>query len=473
MTSSDSPLSLAWLRRDLRLRDNTALAKAGEDGQVVVLFVFDTTILDRLEDRDDLRVSFIHASLRELTRELESRGSCLLVRHGDPREEVPRVAALLGVRSVHAARDYEPGARARDEAVSSALRAQGIAFHTHKDQLIYHEDEILNGEGLPFRVFTPYKKAWLRRFTAPDHPPLFEIREQPSASVDFASTDLILPFVQPWELSDLGFTAHSGIPTPGEAGAEKRLRAFASRIARYHEDRDFPARDGTSQLSVDLRFGTMSIRRLVRLAVDESGDGAAMWLSELIWREFYAMILFHFPHVAHSAFRPEYRALPWPGTEEHFAAWCEGRTGYPIVDAGMRELRQTGRMPNRVRMITAMFLTKDLLVDWRRGEAWFARHLLDFDLASNNGGWQWSAGTGCDAQPWFRIFNPVLQSRRFDPEGDYIRRWVPELASLDASLIHWPHDSAHAPRHYPPPIVNHAERKALVTALFSSARHSG
>lgn len=468
--------AICWIRRDLRLSDHAALAAAcAAAREVIPAFIFDTTILDRLEDRDDRRVTFIHRSLRELDRTLRDEyGSMLIVRHGDPRREIPRLAEELGAEAVFINHDYEPAAKERDAAVAEALREAGRTLESFKDQVVYEGMEIVTGVGSPFKVFTPYRNAWLRRVASGEdaidpllehHPDLRRLA--PRASIE--------RFATPWSIEEIGFRESTLWLQPGERAARERLEGFMESLDNYHELRDRPALDGTSGLSVHLRFGAISIRELVRRAIGRSSAGARKWLDELIWREFYQMILDCFPHVATSTFRPEYASMRWPGREEHFEAWRQGRTGYPIVDAAMRHFNATGWMHNRLRMIVASFLMKDLLLDYRLGESYFARHLLDFDLASNNGNWQWAASTGCDAQPYFRIFNPIAQSKRFDPDGSFIRRHSPELAGFSDRLIHFP---AAAPLQqqrsagcivgvdYPAPIVDHAAQRELALQMF-------
>jgi len=470
--------ALVWFRRDLRDFDHAALHAALHDAaRVHALFVFDRAILDALDDPADRRVEFILASVRELDDSLRARGGTLIVRHGLACDVVPSMASALGVDVVHVNRDYEPAAIARDEAVAAALAERGIDFVAHKDQVIFERDEVLTRAGTPFTVFTPYRKAWQARL-APQHLAAHDCDATPGC-LAAAPPELDVPLPS---LDDLGFRATDlatlGVPT-GMSGGARQLAAFGHRIDAYATARDIPADDATSRLSVHLRFGTVSVRALARLAHDRTlradAAGAATWLSELVWRDFYAQLLWHHPHVVLHAFRRELDDLPFPNDPRHVAAWCEGRTGYPLVDAGMRELNATGFMHNRLRMITASFLVKDLLVDWRVGERYFARKLLDYDLASNNGGWQWAASTGCDAQPWFRIFNPVTQSRRFDPDGAYIRRWVRELAALPAAAIHEPWSADPAvlaagnvvlDRDYPPPIVDHAVARGAALELY-------
>ncbi len=470
--------ALVWFRRDLRDYDHAALHRALATARdVYCAFVFDTEILDRLPSRRDRRVEFIHGSVRELDAAVRRRGGALVVRHGRARDEIPRLAAELGVERVFANRDYEPSARERDTAVERALAAQGVGWEACKDQVIFDTDEVMAQSGAPFRVFTPYRAAWLRRLAPRDV-------ESCATSGDFAMPPAELDGGVP-DLAALGFerTNLSALGVvPGMRGGAARFADFRDRIDRYRETRDYPAVKGPSYLSVHLRFGTVSIRELVHFAHARSllpgGDGAAAWLSELVWHEFYAMIIWHYPHAANRAFKPEFERLAFVDDPTRLAAWRDGRTGYPIVDAAMRQLATTGYMHNRLRMIAASFLVKDLLVDWRLGERHFADALLDYDLASNNGGWQWAASTGCDAQPYFRIFNPVTQSKRFDPNGAFIRRYVPEIAALDDDAIHAPWLASTAVqrerkvvvgRDYPAPIVDHACARAQALALFRSA----
>ncbi len=470
---------LFWFRRDLRAEDNAGLAAAlAAASQVHCVFVFDRDILDRLEDRHDRRVEFIWHSVAELDRALRQHGGGLNVLHARAREAIPALAGALGVDAVFTNHDYEPEAIERDDAVRAALAASGIVFRTFKDQVIFERDEVLTAGGTPFSVFTPYKNAWLRRLTADDaRASPFSPRAGQLVPPAPAST---LP-----PLGAMGFVAGvldlAALPA-GSSGAERLFSDFLSRIDRYHEARDYPAVRGPSYLSVHLRFGTIPIRRLVREAwqrCQEGSRGAEVWLSELIWRDFYFQILAHHPRVVTESFKPEYDAIRWRDDPEGFAAWCEGRTGYPIVDAAMRQLNQTGYMHNRLRMVAASFLTKHLLVDWRRGERYFAAKLNDYDLAANNGGWQWAASTGCDAQPYFRIFNPINQSQKFDPEGKFIRRYVPELARLSDADIHAPWlmkpvearaRSFEVGRDYPAPIVDHAAARARALATFKAVR---
>lgn len=472
--------ALMWFRRDLRSDDNAALYAALKDSRrVFCVFVYDTEILDALPVRTDRRVEFICQSVTELGRTLDAAGGQLITLHGPARTEIPHLAAALGVQAVYANHDYEPQAVARDAAVAQALQAAGIAFLTRKDQVIFEKDEVLTLGGTPFSVFTPYKNAWLKKLE-PFFVTAYPVERHAKHLAKAPGYERLLT------LADIGFapTNLRALSISGGAAAAQNLLAdFLPRMARYRDSRDFPAKKGPSYLSVHLRFGTVSIRALARAAWSGAGgtpgEGAATWLSELVWRDFYFMILHHHPRVVTRAFKPAYDAIRWPNDPALFDAWREGRTGYPIVDAAMRQLNQTGYMHNRLRMIAASFLVKDLLIDWRWGEKYFADQLNDFDLAANNGGWQWAASTGCDAQPYFRIFNPVSQSERFDGEGVFIRRYVPELAGCDKKTIHAPWamtpDQQRAAgviigRDYPAPVVEHAAARLRALELFKAVK---
>ncbi len=465
--------ALCWIRRDLRLSDHAALAAATRSSErVFVVFVFDTTLLNPLEDRDDRRLSFIAQSLEAMQRALRDRGSDLIVRHGDPADAIPELVHALDADALFFNRDYEPRARQRDEKVQHAVQAQGRACHDFKDHVVFEFPEIVTQQKQPYRVFTPYKRAWLAALE-----PAHTIELRPDLK-RLASRQQAAPHAWDWDLEKIGFQPNALWLKAGEPAARARLDRFLKHIDRYHEQRDFPAQPvGTSGLSVHLRFGTVSIRRLVRAARKRDGEGARVWLSELIWRDFYQTILDRFPHVVGSCFHPQFDRVRWRGKPEHFDLWCVGKTGYPLVDAAMRLFRQTGWMHNRLRMVVASFLTKDLLIDWKKGEAWFARHLLDFDLAANNGGWQWCASTGCDAQPWFRIFNPVNQSKKFDPQGAFIRKHVPELAGFPDKRIHFPAAASDREQKqagcligvdYPAPIVDHAVQRQTALEMFKA-----
>lgn len=426
----NSSVAIVWMRRDLRLKDNAALYHAlRHHKKVLPLFIFDTCILTQLEDKTDKRVEFIYTAILQLRQELEELRSGLLVLYGDPVE----IFRQLKPTSVYANHDYESYALKRDELVRASLSERNIPFNTFKDHVIFEKGEVLEKEGSPYTVFTPYSKQWKAKLNA------FYIKPYPTEKY-FDSLIKVSSLPVP-SLSEIGFEPAGLIAPP---------RLIKKGVIRnYHTTRNFPALEGTSRLSVHLRFGTVSIRQLVKHAksINET------WLNELIWREFYSMILWHFPHVESSAFKPAYNNIQWRNNEREFQLWCAGKTGYPLVDAGMRELNTTGFMHNRVRMVTASFLTKHLLIDWRWGEAYFAQKLLDFDLASNNGGWQWAAGSGCDAAPYFRIFNPAEQQKKFDPRFEYIKRWVPEFGSEE----------------YPKPIVDHSFARARVLSAYKTA----
>lgn len=427
-------VSIFWFRRDLRIRDNAGLFAALNGGMPVLpVFIFDTDILEKLEDKDDRRVSFIHHHLTKLKKELEHTGSSILVKHGKPEDVFTELISTYNVRKVFANHDYEPYARERDENIRQILENKNIEFHTFKDQVILEKDEVIKDDGTPYTVYTPYMRKWKRIFR--DNLPLVYPSE--NLTQQFLQCR---PFPMP-TIRELGFTPNKTHFPPKEISRET--------IAGYDKTRDFPGIDGTSRLSAHLRFGTVSIRKLVSLA-DELNE---TWLNELIWREFYMMILWHFPSVVSHSFNKEYDNISWRNDEEEFRLWCDGRTGFPLVDAGMRQLNQTGFMHNRARMITAGFLTRDLLIDWRWGESYFAGKLLDYELASNNGGWQWAAGTGVDAAPYFRIFNPETQQKKFDSDMAYAGKYIPELNT----------------GRYPGPMVDHKAARKLTLKTYQEA----
>ncbi len=486
---------LMWFRRDLRLDDNAALYHALRScRQVHCVFVFDTAILDNLP-REDRRVEFIRESLAVLDEELRRHGGHpavgLIVLHAAAVTEIPRIAHALGVQSVFANHDYEPLAIARDARVRGALADAGIAFHTAKDQVIFERDEVLTQMGKPYAVFTPYKNAWLRKVDD------FYLKPYPVQRYLRALAPRPVAWQKPVpSLAEIGFEstnlAELKIPV-GITGGAALFDEFLERIDRYGQSRDFPAVKGPSYLGVHLRFGTVSIRVLAGRAhaLTQAGDtGAAVWLSELIWRDFYFQILANFPHVADApdgqsrSFKPEYDRIRWEHgrhADDLFDAWCQGRTGYPLVDAAMAQINQTGYMHNRLRMVVASFLCKDLGIDWRRGEAYFAQKLNDFDLSANNGGWQWASSSGCDAQPYFRIFNPVSQSEKFDAQGKFIRRYLPQLAGLPDATIHAPWKASSMERlsagvtlgkDYPEPIVMHDEARDKTLLRYAVVKKS-
>ena len=441
--------ALVWLRRDLRTADHAALHHALHSArQVWCCFVFDRDILDPLPRRDR-RVEFIRDSLGGVDAELRALGAAhgvdgvgLLVLHGWVDQAIPQLAAQLGVQAVYASHDDEPAALARDARVRGLLAGAGVALHTGKDHVVFERSEVLTLGGGPFSVFTPYKNAWLKR-CEPQHLAAYPVAAMAGALAALpAGQSAGVPSLQ-----TLGFEStnlHSLKLPSGPVGGQELLADFLDRIDDYEDTRNFPAVKGPSYLSTHLRFGTVSIRQLAREAHNraEGGSrGAAVWLSELIWRDFYHQVLYHHPRVVTDAFKPAYDRIQWAHgkpAKALFNAWCEARTGYPLVDAAMQQIKQTGYMHNRLRMVVASFLCKDLGLDWRWGERYFAEKLNDFDLAANNGGWQWAASSGCDAQPYFRIFNPVSQSEKFDAGGKFIRRYVPQLAKLPDKLIHAP-----------------------------------
>ena len=414
-------MNIFWFRRDLRLFDNAGLYHALKDGTPVLpVFVFDTNILDDLEDKDDARVTFIYDALKNMNEELQKHGSALHVYHGTPEKVFGELTTEFKIERVFANRDYESYAVDRDNRINQLLGSKGITFHEYKDQVIFDCNEIVKDDGTPYVVFTPYSRKWKVLLNN------FYLEQYPTARY-FSNFYKCTPTSIP-SLESIGFRK-SKIEIPSKDVPDSLFK-------NYKSERDFPGEEATSRLGIHLRFGTVSIRELA----EHVRNLSEVFLNELIWREFYQMILYHFPHVGRGeSFRKEFDRIEWRNNEKEFALWCAGKTGYPLVDAGMRQLNETGFMHNRVRMVTASFLAKHLLIDWRWGEAYFARLLLDYDFAANNGGWQWSAGTGCDASPYFRIFNPTAQAKRFDPELKYIKKWVPELESFD----------------YPEPVVEH------------------
>lgn len=430
-----SPVNICWFRRDLRLNDNAALYHALKGANPVVpVFIFDKNILDELEDRADRRVEFIRDALLHMQEQLEKKGSTLDVRYGTPEEVFSGLLKDYKVEKVFTNGDYEPYARERDQKIAKMLKDAGASFHSYKDQVIFEKNEVVKDDGNPYTVYTPYSRKWkalLNDFYLKPYPckkyykNFFQHSSKriPSlTSMDFKEVNKPFPPVK-WE---------------------------PATVKDYKKQRDFPGIEGgTTHLGVHLRFGTISVRELAR----EAGELNETFLGELIWRDFFQTILWHFPQVVQHSFRPEYDKIKWRNNEKEFLAWCNGQTGYPIVDAGMRELNETGFMHNRVRMITASFLTKHLLIDWRWGEAYFGEKLLDYDLSANNGNWQWAAGTGCDAAPYFRIFNPYIQTKKFDPDLTYVRKWVPEFEELT----------------YPLPIVEHEVARERCLKAYKAA----
>jgi deoxyribodipyrimidine photo-lyase len=423
---SDLPsVSLFWFRRDLRLHDNAGLYHALKNNHPVLpVFIFDTEILHDLKDKKDPRVSFIYDQLEKIHGLLVEKNSGLLVLHGSPTEVFKTIFKKYNVKAVYTNHDYEPYARQRDHSIKELLFQKNIEFYSCKDQVIFEKDEILTDAGNPYKVYTPYKNKWLSKLNN------FYLKPYPieKYSSNFFTTE---PF-KFLSLGDIGFERTS-VSLPPETVAQGLIK-------KYHEQRDFPFIEGTSKLGIHFRFGTISVREKVSKAKQLN----EVWLSELIWREFFMQLMYHFPQVVSESFNPKFKKVNWRKDESDFKKWCEGMTGYPLVDAGMRELNATGHMHNRVRMVVASFLTKHLLLDWRIGEAYFAEKLLDFDLASNNGNWQWCAGTGADAQPYFRIFNPTSQQQKFDPDFIYIKKWIPEYGTSSYPLPMIEHKTATA-----------------------------
>jgi deoxyribodipyrimidine photo-lyase len=475
---------LMWFRRDLRTDDNAALYHALKKCKTLhCVFVFDCEILDSLP-KIDRRVEFIRESLVELDASLKhlagKADAGLIVLHAWANQAVPQLAKDLAVQAVFTNHDYEPQALQRDGAVLGKLAELGIAFHTYKDHVIFERTEVLTQMGKPYGVFTPYKNACLKKINA------FYLKPYPVEKYVGALAQRPIAHRQPVPtLADIGFEttnlATLKIPT-GMRGGRLLFEEFFERMDEYHATRDFPAVKGPSYLGVHLRFGTVSIRKLAATALQrttQDSQGAAVWLSELIWRDFYFQILSNFPHVAKGAFKPEYNAIKWEHgaqADRFFAAWCDGKTGYPLVDAAMAQINQTGYMHNRLRMVVASFLVKDLGIDWRWGERYFAEKLNDFDLSANNGGWQWASSSGCDAQPYFRIFNPSSQSEKFDAEGKFIRKYLPQLSKLPNSALHEPWNAKPIDleaagiklgQDYPNRIIDHAQAREKTLGRYA------
>jgi deoxyribodipyrimidine photo-lyase len=478
-----------WFRRDLRLFDNTALAAAANDasGAVVPVFIFDKQLLNG-RFASPARNAFLRDSLQALDEALQAQGSRLIMRVGDPLEELLALARAYSASGVYWNRDYSPYAISRDKAVKAALKEAGLEAKSFKDAVIFEMNEVATNDNRPYTVYTPYSRRWRARLAETG----YELQDEPTlVGGDF----LIDPSIE-------GKNRASPVPTEvvgegkaplaaGEAAGRAQLRAFVDgrrsfNIAGYAEGRNLLAQPATSRLSAHLRLGTVSIRECLRLAQEAGTDndmqtGIDTWVGELIWRDFYVQVLYHHPHVLRGAFKREFDGLQWENDQTLFAAWCEGRTGYPIVDAAMRQLAAESWMHNRGRMITASFLTKDLLIDWRWGERFFMQHLVDGDPAANNGGWQWAAGTGTDAQPYFRIFNPTSQGQKFDPGGAYVRRYIPELANVPDSFIHEPwkmsaelqrRSGVQIGRDYPAPIVDHGTQRQRALDLYGKVKRS-
>lgn len=425
-------VSIFWFRRDFRLHDNAGLYHALRENETVLpIFIFDKNILNRLEDKYDRRVDFIHQAITAINKELVLLGSSLKVFYNTPQEAFNTLIKEYSVKSVYTNHDYEPYAKERDEEIKQFLLKNNIDFKSYKDQCVFEKEEVIKDDGKPYTVFTPYANKWKKKLRA------FYYKPYPNEhyfSAFIKQNENSIP-----SLESMGFLK-TDISLP------KKITVNDLLLKNYKDQRDYPAVSGTTRLSIHLRFGTISIRQLVAKTLPLSET----WLNELIWRDFYMMILWHFPHVAERSFKKEYDLIPWRNNEQDFESWCKGETGFPLVDAGMRELNATGFMHNRVRMIVSSFLIKDLLIDWRWGEAYFAKKLNDFDLSANNGGWQWAASCGCDAAPYFRVFNPTEQQKKFDPKFEYIKKWIPEFGTNNYTL----------------PIVDHAQARIRVIALY-------
>lgn len=463
-------IGVHWFRNDLRLRDNTALSElVRRVDRFLPIYVLDDRIL-RSSRTGAPRVRFLLDCLATLERDLAARGHRLAVLRGDPAVEVPELLAAAGAEVLSFNRDTTPYAGRRDAALSAAAADAGVQVVQCKDRVVFESDEVRTKARTPFRVYTPYRRAWLRRLR--EEPQIPQPAPKLPPPLDCASGGAVP------SAAELGFGGdETRIPQGSEKAARARLGKFLENaVEHYAEQRDLPAVDGTSRLSPYLLLGAVSVRECISAAWDAAAaeprrlPGVEKWIDELVWREFYAAILQEEPRVLKEAHKPQYRDLEWNEDDAGFRAWCEGRTGYPIIDAGMRQLRETGWMHNRVRMLTASFLTKDLLIDWRRGEQWFLERLVDGDPASNNGGWQWSASTGTDATPYFRIFNPVTQGKRYDPDGTYVLRWVPELKGVPDRWVHEPWKAGPIGLgDYPEPILDHAERRRIALERYARA----
>ncbi|MGK0297481.1 MAG: deoxyribodipyrimidine photo-lyase [Gammaproteobacteria bacterium] len=426
-------MNIFWFRRDLRLEDNAALFAALQSGETLPIFIFDTNILDKLNDTNDRRVSFIYEKIQYLKNEIESTGGTLLVFHGKPVDIFRQLLKDFQIDCVYACKDYEPYAVKRDAQVQTLLRKNNVILELIKDHVIFESNEVLKKDDTPYIIYTPYMRAWKKR--------LGEVQYEHYASEDLSHQFKKQKPASLLNLNDIGFVqVEHGVEEPC---LEPDI------LQRYHRTRDYPHEDASSYIGPHLRFGTISIRTVISIALDMNET----WLNQLIWREFFIQILSHFPRTASKSFREKYDAIPWRNNKKEFNKWCDGKTGFPIVDAGMRQLKETGYMHNRVRMITANFLSKLLLVDWRWGEKWFAEELLDYEMANNIGGWQWSAGSGCDAAPYFRIFNPDTQIKKFDPEYKYIKKWVPEFDTAD----------------YPLPMIDYRDARQRALAVYKTA----
>jgi len=471
-------LILFWHRRDLRISDNVGLARARERSpHIVGVFCLDPAILQR-DDVAPARVTYMIGCLQELQQRYTQAGSHLLILQDDPTQAIPRLAETLGATAVYFNRDVEPYGRERDRTVAAHLKDAGIEYQAFWDQILHHPKEITTGAGSPYTVYSPFWKNWSSRPKADPYPPLAEACGLDEAALEKARQVGAKPLPTADALG-YGWDTPLLLP-PGEAAAQEQLELFCDgAIAAYQEQRNFPAIDGTSVLSAALKFGAIGVRTVWAATLeatqqsrsDEERDGIRTWQQELAWREFYQHVLYNFPELAEGPYREPFKHFPWEDNEAHFQAWCEGRTGYPIVDAAMRQMNQVGWMHNRCRMIVASFLTKDLILNWQLGEKYFMQRLVDGDLSANNGGWQWSASSGMDPKP-LRIFNPASQAQKFDPEGEYIRQWVPEIRHLDTEMLVTGKISKGDRQacNYPDPIVDHKRQQAIFKERYNQQK---
>jgi deoxyribodipyrimidine photo-lyase len=465
--------NLCWIRRDLRLHDHQALSAALKNGDsTYVIFIFDENILNKLSATNDKRITFIMDSLIEIETVLNDYESSLIVCYGNPKKIILDIIDKLKINNLCFNRDYEPYAKNRDNDIITEAQKKGVAVHTFKDHVFYEKNEVQTDQQTTYKVFTPYKNKWVSRFRAQESV-VQNFKCNLKKLAKFENTKSIKK--NDW-FKEIGFIKNDLILKGGTSQALLHFKQFEKYIDNYKLARDIPSLNQTSNLSTYIRMGNISIRDMVRLSIKRSDEGHLTWLSELIWRDFYHTILDAYPKVVTNCFKDEYNKILWPGTEKHFELWCQGMTGYPIIDSAMRCLNATGMMHNRLRMITASFLVKTLLVDWKKGEKYFAEKLLDYDLAANNGGWQWSASTGVDAQPYFRIFNPHRQSEKFDKEGLFIKTWCPELIAFTSKTIHSPQEAELDEQvaakciigiNYPEPIVYYKEQKVKALKIFS------
>lgn len=471
--------AICWLRRDLRWEDNAALSYATQNfDETTVIFVFDTNILSKLPSKEDRRVQFIFESLVDLEKKLSSFGSSIKIFYGDPTQIIPKFAKENKYNAVCTNRDYEPYAKSRDEKVRKELKKADIDFVVFKDSVMFESHEVKTKTNGYYKVFTPYKNQWREVWAKQEKQvPYYQVNLKNLHQ--FQNKQSVLN--KDW-MKEIGFQQTENEIKGGRTIGLKSLKNFCNnKIDSYHQDRDFPIKQATSNLSAHIRFGTISIREMIYLADQSQTQGSHIWIDELIWRDFYQMILDLNPHITNTSFKPEYDQIKWPGTQKQFKAWVEGQTGFPIIDATMRCFAQTGLMHNRLRMVVASFLCKILHVNWRKGEEYFAHTLLDFDLAANNGGWQWSSSSGCDAQPYFRIFNPYTQSEKFDGNGDFIKLWCPELKELPKKYIHAPHTAdmlilseakLKLGSDYPYPIVDYKEQREKCMDVYAPVKKS-